>query len=159
MPFIRATTEDHALDSFQNFLFSIARFHEYTGRYPEKITVVGYEMKRRRFTDLHRAALRWPLDKFDYIGVDPEGEEGILAQQGEVCIPTMVTINFPSQLNESLCFSVRDRMAMFRTLLTPTDVMPSSCQNVDNAIPLRDSIRTIPLLRSSKSCLTGAREP
>jgi hypothetical protein len=96
MPFIRATTEDHALDSFQNFLFSIARFHEYTDRYPEKITVVGYEMKRRRFTDLHRAALRWPLDKFDYIGVDPEGEEGIQAQQGEVCIPTVVAINFPS---------------------------------------------------------------
>lgn len=78
------TTENHALDSFQNLLFSIARFHEYTGRYPEKITVVGYQMKRQRFVDLHRAAIRWPRDKFEYIGIDPEGEEGLAAQDGEV---------------------------------------------------------------------------
>ncbi|KAG6821023.1 hypothetical protein H0H93_007913 [Arthromyces matolae] len=71
-PFNRATTEDHALDSYQNLLFSIARFHEYTGRYPTKITVVGYDFKQARFTDLHRAALRWPIEKFHYIGVDPE---------------------------------------------------------------------------------------
>ena len=85
-PFIRATTEDHALDSFQNLLFSIARFHEYTGNYPTKITVVGYEMKRRRFTDLHRAALRWPQTKFHYIGIDAEGETAT-AQEGEVSQP------------------------------------------------------------------------
>ncbi|THH26675.1 hypothetical protein EUX98_g7517 [Antrodiella citrinella] len=72
--FRRATTEDHALDSFQNLLFSIARFHEYTGSYPELITVVGYEMKRRRFTELHRAALRWPAERFHYIGIDPDKE-------------------------------------------------------------------------------------
>ncbi|RDB24818.1 Uncharacterized protein C57A10.07 [Hypsizygus marmoreus] len=82
-PFIRATTEDHALDSFQNLLFSIARFHEYTGRYPTRITVVGYEFKRARFTDLHRAALRWPLDSFRYIGVDPNTEHSMAAEQGE----------------------------------------------------------------------------
>lgn len=84
LPFLRATTEDHALDSFQNLLFSIARFHEYTGNYPSKITVVGYEMKRRRFTDLHRAALRWPQSRFNYIGIDAEGEATVLAQEGEV---------------------------------------------------------------------------
>ena len=55
---LRATTEDHALDSYQTLLFSIARFHEYTGWWPSKITVVSYEMKRERFTDLHHAALR-----------------------------------------------------------------------------------------------------
>ncbi|KAL1747074.1 hypothetical protein HDZ31DRAFT_80770 [Schizophyllum fasciatum] len=82
-PFPRATTEDYALDSFQNLLFSIARFHEYTGRYPEQITVVGYEMKRARFVELHRRALRWPKDKFHYIGVDPEGEENAAAAEGE----------------------------------------------------------------------------
>lgn len=81
---LRATTEDYALDSFQNLLYSIARFHEYTGRYPSRITVVGYEFKRRRFTELHRAALRWPRERFDYIGIDAEGEELIKAQEGEV---------------------------------------------------------------------------
>lgn len=79
----RATTEDYALDSFQNLLFSIARFHEYTGRYPERITVVGYEMKRRRFTELHRAAFRWPIERFEYIGIDPDGERALQAQEGE----------------------------------------------------------------------------
>ncbi|KAI5822915.1 hypothetical protein K523DRAFT_287430 [Schizophyllum commune Tattone D] len=82
-PFARATTEDYALDSYQNLLFSIARFHEYTGRYPVKITVVGYEMKRARFIELHRRAIRWPEDKFEYIGVDPEGEEKTNAAEGE----------------------------------------------------------------------------
>lgn len=86
-PFPRATTEDHALDSFQNLLFSIARFREYTGRYPTKITVVGYEFKRSRFTNLHRAAIRWPRDRFYYIGVDPENEHAMNAQGGEVSLP------------------------------------------------------------------------
>ncbi|KAM5533031.1 hypothetical protein V8D89_013299 [Ganoderma adspersum] len=81
---LRATTEDYALDSYQNLLFSIARFHEYTGRWPSKITVVGYEMKRRRFTDLHRAALRWPADRFDYVGIDAEDEDAAAARQGEL---------------------------------------------------------------------------
>jgi hypothetical protein len=83
-PFRRATTEDHALDSFQNFLFSIARFHEYTGRYPTEVTIVGYEFKRARFTDLHRAALRWPIEKFRYIGVDPDADHHPAAEDGEV---------------------------------------------------------------------------
>ena len=82
--FTRVTTEDDALDSYQNLLFSIARFYEYTGRYPSRITVVGYEFKRRRFTELHRAALRWPEDKFLYIGIDAEGEDLSAAQNGEV---------------------------------------------------------------------------
>ena len=81
---LRATTEDYALDSYQNLLFSLARFHEYTGRWPSKITVVGYEMKRRRFTDLHRAALRWPADRFEYVGVDAEGDDAEVARKGEV---------------------------------------------------------------------------
>ncbi|KAI0708187.1 hypothetical protein C8T65DRAFT_650315 [Cerioporus squamosus] len=80
---LRATTENYALDSYQNLLFSIARFHEYTGRWPTRITVVGYEMKRRRFTELHRAALRWPVDQFEYVGIDAEGDKET-AQQGEL---------------------------------------------------------------------------
>ncbi|KAL1942133.1 hypothetical protein VTO73DRAFT_6663 [Trametes versicolor] len=81
---LRATTENHALDSYQNLLFSVARFHEYTGRWPARITVVGYAMKRRRFTELHRAALRWPEARFAYVGIDAEGEDAVSAQQGEL---------------------------------------------------------------------------
>ncbi|KAJ7502837.1 hypothetical protein B0H11DRAFT_1711888 [Mycena galericulata] len=81
--FSRATSEGYALDSFQNLLFSIGRFYEYTGSYPEKITVVGYEMKRARFVELHRAAIRWPENRFNYIGIDMEGDNS-QAQRGEV---------------------------------------------------------------------------
>ncbi|KAJ7232763.1 hypothetical protein B0H12DRAFT_1261093 [Mycena haematopus] len=80
--FSRATSESFAMDSFQNLLFSIARFHEFTGRYPEKITVVGYEMKRARFVELHRAAIRWPATHFTYIGIDVDGDNS-QARQGE----------------------------------------------------------------------------
>ncbi|TKA52109.1 hypothetical protein B0A53_04769 [Rhodotorula sp. CCFEE 5036] len=72
--FERVTTEDFALDSMENVLFSIARFKEFTGHYPDRITVVGYGMKRARYEDVHRAAIRWPMDKFEYIGIDNEGD-------------------------------------------------------------------------------------
>ena len=72
--FTRVTIEDAALDSFQNVLFSIARFRELTGVYPKRITVVGHDFKRRRFEGLHRLALRWPKLRFTYEGV-PLGNE------------------------------------------------------------------------------------
>lgn len=81
--FRRATSEGYALDSFQNLLFSIARFHEFTGNYPEKITVVGYEMKRARFVELHRPAIGWPEDRFTYVGIDMNGDNS-QAENGEV---------------------------------------------------------------------------
>ncbi|WVF70088.1 hypothetical protein IAT40_004875 [Kwoniella sp. CBS 6097] len=71
---LRAATEEYAMDSYQNLLFSIARFKEVTGVYPGRITVVGYGMKRRRFTNLHRAAVNFPLSRFTYIGIDDEGD-------------------------------------------------------------------------------------
>jgi len=70
------------MDSYQNLIFSIARFREYTGHYPEKITVIGYEMKRARFVDLHRRAIRWPDTHFTYIGIDVDGDNSA-ARQGE----------------------------------------------------------------------------
>lgn len=80
---LRATTENFALDSYQNLIFSIARFNEYTGHYPDKITVVGYAMKSARFNDLHRNAIRWPAEAFTYVGVEPD-EASATAEDGEV---------------------------------------------------------------------------
>lgn len=51
------------------------------------MTIVGYAMKRRRFEELHRAALRWPLQesRWNYVGIDIEDEwERRIAVQGEV---------------------------------------------------------------------------
>lgn len=38
----RALTEEHARDSFENLLFSVCRFRELTGTYPQNITVSSY---------------------------------------------------------------------------------------------------------------------
>ncbi|KAJ2453688.1 hypothetical protein EV183_002092 [Coemansia sp. RSA 2336] len=72
--FRRVVTEEFARDSFENVLFSIARFHEMTGNYPDRITVVGFEFKHARFVDLHRKALRYPRIRFNYIGINPPGD-------------------------------------------------------------------------------------
>ncbi len=98
----RAATEDFARDSFENLLFGLLRFGELTGTFPERVTVVGWAFKRERF-DLHRAAVGFPTEKFDYRGVndpadlagalageaktielfkaDPRGETGVLAEK------------------------------------------------------------------------------
>jgi hypothetical protein len=97
---MRVTTEEYALDSYQNLLFAIARFHEVTGGWPRKITVVGYGMKRRRsvleigfergadgrFEMLHARAIGWPEDRFEYLGIDDEGDT-TAHYAGEVCSP------------------------------------------------------------------------
>jgi hypothetical protein len=95
----RVFTEDFALDSFQNLLFSIARYHELavasasgsgipsSAAWPSKITVVGFEMKRRRFVELHRRALKLPENQFEYVGVDFADETSrTIGWEGEVCI-------------------------------------------------------------------------
>lgn len=55
--------EEYAKDSHENLLFSICRFAEMTGRYPKKITVVGFEFKRKRFEDIHRYSISFPAEK------------------------------------------------------------------------------------------------
>lgn len=99
---MRTTTENYAMDSYQNLLFSIARFHEFTGRFPTKITIVGYEFKHRRFTELHRKAISWPRNKFYYVGVDPNHDgSGTNAIEGEVRL-------FLSSSNQITCRNSHD---------------------------------------------------
>ncbi|KAF5856942.1 hypothetical protein ETB97_006485 [Aspergillus alliaceus] len=49
--------ETHATDSYQNVLFSLLRFKQYTGAYPSRVTVVTHEFKRRRFMEYHFPAV------------------------------------------------------------------------------------------------------
>ena len=119
--FERSTTENYALDSFQNLLFSIARFHEFTGHFPSAITIVGYEFKRPRFTDLHREALRWPIDKFNYVGVDPKDGHREDAVQGEVGTPLTVLIYIKNLI---MLFHNSKRTDIFPTPMTSMDAIP-----------------------------------
>lgn len=50
-------------------MFSLCRFREITGSYPTKITVVGFDFKEERFTQLHRKAIGFPSSNFTYIGI------------------------------------------------------------------------------------------
>lgn len=72
----RTVTEEYATDSFENLMFSICRFHDITGSYPQKITLVSFSFKRQRFETLHANALQWPLSRFRYVGVDPPSFTG-----------------------------------------------------------------------------------
>ncbi|KAL7526705.1 hypothetical protein ACHAWF_001883, partial [Thalassiosira exigua] len=72
----RTITEEYATDSFENLLFSICRFHEITGNYPTKISLVSFTFKRKRFESLHVNALQYPLKHFHYVGVDPTASTG-----------------------------------------------------------------------------------
>lgn len=70
----RSFAEEYARDSFENLLFSICRFHQIVGSYPQVIKVVGFEFKRERFVNLHRRALRFPSRQFQYFGIDPDSK-------------------------------------------------------------------------------------
>ena len=72
----RALTEDFARDSYENILFSLCRFHELTGRYPEHVHIVGFEFKRHRLSVQHMRALRYPLDRVSYTGIDTDDSGG-----------------------------------------------------------------------------------
>jgi hypothetical protein len=65
----RCTTENYARDSYENLLFSVCRFREWTGAYPRRIHVLSWEFKRERF-DLIRSALRIPEQMLTFVGVN-----------------------------------------------------------------------------------------
>mmetsp|Transcript_24576 Transcript_24576/g.55941 ORF Transcript_24576/g.55941 Transcript_24576/m.55941 type:complete len:176 (-) Transcript_24576:782-1309(-) len=68
-----STHREQARDSFENLLFSLCRFREIAGGYPERLTVVSFGFKRWRFEELHRSAVRYPRKAFDFEGIDPPG--------------------------------------------------------------------------------------
>jgi hypothetical protein len=70
----RAYTEEFARDSFENLLFSLCRYRELVGGYPQRLSVISLPFKRQRFETLHRAALRWPAERFEFIGIETAGE-------------------------------------------------------------------------------------
>lgn len=74
----RVLVEEYARDLFENVLFSICRFYEMIGRYPSRITVVGFEFKRYRFEKLHlQQALAWDMSKVRYFGNLPSPDADV----------------------------------------------------------------------------------
>ncbi|PWW72895.1 hypothetical protein C7212DRAFT_220448 [Tuber magnatum] len=79
----RTTTEIHARDSYQNLVFSIARFHELTNTYPSSVTLISHAFKEPRFLRNHLRAISYPEDNFQFIGIDPEEGVGDVVLKGE----------------------------------------------------------------------------
>lgn len=67
----RITTEEFALDSFDNLIYSIYRFKQITDVWPKEITIVGFGFKKARFEDLHAKAIDFPRERINYISIDP----------------------------------------------------------------------------------------
>lgn len=82
----RALTEEHARDSFENLLFSVCRFRELTGTYPQNITVVSYDFKEERFAHLHRSAIGFPEGRFVFFGTPASPGSKEAAMQGEALV-------------------------------------------------------------------------
>ncbi|KAI1452837.1 FolC bifunctional protein [Annulohypoxylon moriforme] len=69
----RISCEERALDSYYNVLFSLAEFWKNQGTWPRKLTIVSHAFKRERLVDCHCGAVGFPLDRVDFVGVDPPG--------------------------------------------------------------------------------------
>ncbi|KAJ9210670.1 hypothetical protein DTO166G4_7730 [Paecilomyces variotii] len=88
----RIIAETHATDSYQNVLFSLLRFRLYTGRYPDRITVVSHEFKRKRFLDYHFPAIGWIPRTI------AENASSMQGWEGEGCRVHFVGINPPPEI-------------------------------------------------------------
>lgn len=69
--FNRCELENWATDSYQNLLFSILRFKQVSGHYPDSITVITHAFKADRFLHLHAPAIKWPSHRFRVQGINP----------------------------------------------------------------------------------------
>jgi hypothetical protein len=82
-----AVLEEYARDSFENLLFSLIVFKQHTLKWPDKVTVVGWIFKEKRY-NLHCQALKWPSSKFVYRGVnnpiDKELQKALTGEQKKI---------------------------------------------------------------------------
>ncbi|KAI8633590.1 FolC bifunctional protein [Xylariaceae sp. FL1651] len=69
----RIFSEERALDSYSNVLFSLVQFWCSFGVWPKKITIVSHAFKRERLVDCHCGAIRFPLEHIEFVGIDPPG--------------------------------------------------------------------------------------
>lgn len=65
------------MDSYYNIHFSVIEFWRAHGVWPEQLTIVSHEFKRNRLVDGHCAAIGFPLDRVNFVGINPPGVEGM----------------------------------------------------------------------------------
>ncbi|KAJ3529277.1 hypothetical protein NM208_g9839 [Fusarium decemcellulare] len=65
--------EERALDSYHNVLFSLTLFYSRFKAWPAKMTIVSHGFKKERLVDGHCTAIGYPLERVEFIGIDPPG--------------------------------------------------------------------------------------
>ncbi|KAK4242532.1 Mur ligase [Achaetomium macrosporum] len=80
----RILLEERALDSYYNILFSLISFWRHHAVWPDRLTIVSHGFKRNRLVDGHCAAICFPLDRVEFVGINPPGVDGMgsLAEGG-----------------------------------------------------------------------------
>jgi len=73
----RILLEERALDSYYNIIFSLIEFWRRFAVWPERLTIVSHAFKRNRLVDGHCAAIGFPLDRVDFIGINPPGVDAL----------------------------------------------------------------------------------
>ena len=118
----RTDIETLSRDSMENLLYSICRFYELTGHYPNKIIVVGFEFKRHRFEQMHRAAIKYPSDHFEYVGIDHPHPD--VARTGEMENSIKPFENDPYGCSESMIRKKNQRNPFARALFGSVQSCP-----------------------------------
>ncbi|KEQ91698.1 hypothetical protein AUEXF2481DRAFT_82958 [Aureobasidium subglaciale EXF-2481] len=67
----RIVCEDAATDSYQNLLFSLIKYYEVEGKWPQMITVITHSFKEARFLECHADAICWPRKMIRVQGINP----------------------------------------------------------------------------------------
>lgn len=137
-PHVRSRTvlEVHARDSLENLLFALCRHREVSGRYPTRVTVISFGFKRRRFVELHRAALRLPRSRFRYVGIDPPGI-GVDVLHGEVAHSSKPFERDPYGCAEAQLRAKRATRNPFRRHIGYADGCPEITQLLEHCGTLR----------------------
>ncbi|SCV05799.1 LANO_0H15434g1_1 [Lachancea nothofagi CBS 11611] len=65
-------TEEFALDSLENLLYSIVNFQAATSNCPSKVTIAGFGFKKKRFQDYHTIAIDYPASQLNYLSYEPQ---------------------------------------------------------------------------------------
>jgi hypothetical protein len=69
----RILLEERALDSYYNILFSLVAFWRAYSVWPRRLTIVSHGFKRVRLVEGHCQAIGFPLDRIDFVGINPPG--------------------------------------------------------------------------------------
>ena len=70
----RIHAETHATDSYQNLLFSLVLYRHEIGAYPLRLTIISHAFKENRILNYHCKAIKWPLSRTTFVGIDPPEE-------------------------------------------------------------------------------------